>query len=325
MYVLIISILVLILVTVSCYFFINKRVSTPLIHLKKELPKLAQGDFSFRIDYQSSDEIGELSKSIDSTVQSLSELIDRVKGSSTQIFDSTENIKNASENLAARTNEQASSITETSATMEEFTSTVQQNTENSIEADAMLTEFNNNVQEKNELIKNVTTTMTAIFDSSKQIDNIIKVINDISFQTNLLALNAAVEAARAGDAGRGFAVVASEVRNLAQKTAESSKSIQEIVENNVLSTQKGMELVQDTSEFFEKIVTDIQGTVDKVNEITHASREQNTGIEQINTSISYMDEASSFNADLVRQLADTAKSVKSNAIQLQELVERFKT
>lgn len=324
-YFLILSILVLIVATVFCYFIIRKKVATPLSLLQREMPKLARGDLSFRINYESSDEIGELSNSLDSTINSLSELIDRVKASSSHIFDATEEIKSATDNLSGRTSEQASSITETSATMEEFTSTVQRNTENSIEADEMLTVFNNNVQEKNELIKNVTSTMTAIYDSSKQIDNIIKVINDISFQTNLLALNAAVEAARAGEAGRGFAVVASEVRNLAQKTAESSKSIQEIVENNVLSTQKGMDLVKDTSEFFETIVSDIQSAVDKVNEITNASREQNTGLEQINTSVGYMDEASTMNAELVKQLAVTANGVKDNAVQLRELVERFKT
>lgn len=325
LYFLISFILVLIVATVLCYFIIRKRVSTPLSLLQRELPKLAQGDFAFRIGYTAEDEIGELSESVDDTVTALSELINRVKKSSSDIFASTEEINTATEDLAARTSEQAASITETSATMEEFTTTVQQNTQNSVEADTMLKAFNTNVREKIELVKNVTSTMTAIYDSSKQIDNIIKVINDISFQTNLLALNAAVEAARAGEAGRGFAVVASEVRNLAQKTAESSKSIQEIVENNVEATQKGMDLVKDTSEFFEKIVTDIQGTVDKVNEITQASSEQNTGIEQINTSVSYLDEASGLNAGLVEKLAVTAKSVKGNAVELQELVERFKT
>jgi len=325
LYFLISFILVLITAVIACYFIIRRKVSNPLTLLHRELPKLAQGDFSFRIHYQSSDEIGELSETINETVASLSHLINQVKNSSNDIFDATEEIKSATQNLAGRTNDQAASITETSSTLEEFTATVQKNTENSVEADQMLTQFNNNVQEKNQLIKNVTTTMTEIYDSGKQIDNIIKVINDISFQTNLLALNAAVEAARAGDAGRGFAVVAAEVRNLAQKTAESSKSIQQIVANNVLSTRKGMELVKDTSEFFETIVTNIQGTANKVNQITQASREQNTGIEQINTSIGYMDETSSLNADLVEKLAQTAAGVKSKAVQLQELVERFRT
>ncbi len=252
-------------------------------------------------------------------------VINLVKKSSGDTFEATRQMEGAAEDLAKRTGSQASAITETSSTLEEFTASIQQNTQHSIEADTLLTDFNRNVQEKNELIKDVTTTMSAISDSSKQIDNIIKVINDISFQTNLLALNAAVEAARAGEAGRGFAVVASEVRNLAQKTAESSKTIQEIVENNVLATQKGTQLVNSTSQFFQSIVDSIQDTVTKVNQITNASREQSTGIEQINTSISYMDETGSMNADLVSQLATMSKDVKRNAVELQELVERFQT
>ncbi|MCP5105692.1 MAG: methyl-accepting chemotaxis protein, partial [bacterium] len=318
-------IMLLIIATILCYFIINKQVSQPLTLLHQELLKLEKGESSFRVDYQSSNEVGALSDSINITLHSLSELLILVKTTSTHISDSSEEIKSNTENLAERTREQATSIMETSSTLKEFTTIVQQNTENSVEADSMLTEFNNNFHEINELIKNVTSTMTAIYDSSRQIDNIIKVINDISFQTNLLALNAAVEAARAGDAGRGFAVVAAEVRNLAQKTAESSRSIQQIVEKNVLSTHKGMKLVKDTSGSFEKIVTDMQRTVHKVNEITQASREQSTGIKQINTSIGYMNDSSNINAELVEQIAQISKSLKENAVELQRLVGRFKT
>jgi methyl-accepting chemotaxis protein len=188
----------------------------------------------------------------------------------------------------------------------------------------MLVDFNQEIQEKSSLIDNVTTTMTEIYESSKQIDNIIKVINDISFQTNLLALNAAVEAARAGEAGRGFAVVASEVRNLAQKTAESSKTIQNIVLRNVESTQKGMELVKDTSEFFGEIVGVMGEIVEKVSNITEVSRQQFGNIEQITQTIAQMDQVANRNAQLVGELSETGKKVKNNAVELQKLVVLFK-
>jgi methyl-accepting chemotaxis protein len=201
---------------------------------------------------------------------------------------------------------------------------VKQNTESAEQVDAMLETFNSEMHDKKRLVENVTETMNEIFDSSKKIDNIVNVINDISFQTNLLALNAAVEAARAGEAGRGFAVVATEVRNLAQKTAESSKSIQEIVTNNVTATQKGMELVKETSDFFNEIIEILGELVNQITYIADRSKEQKTGIEQINEAIMQMDSVINRNASLVEELSASGKRMQTNSLQLQELVKRFK-
>jgi aerotaxis receptor len=186
-----------------------------------------------------------------------------------------------------------------------------------------LESFRTKVESNRNLMNNVTETMNIISESSRKIDSIINVINDISFQTNLLALNAAVEAARAGEAGRGFAVVASEVRNLAQKTAESSKTIQEIVSQNVESTKKGMGLVKETSRFFAEIVDMVMELVTMINEITSGSREQSTGIEQINSAIIQLEDVISQNSALVEQLSATSKTMKGNAGQLEDLVNRF--
>lgn len=305
---------------------LTKFISGPIHDLTERAYDLAVGDVDMtkRLLVESKDDIGELGGWFNKLLERLHQIIIKVRDSSLDIHNATEEISSASEDLAHRTNEQAASITQTSTTLEEFTRSVQQNTENSAEADMMLTSFNEEIQEKKALIENVNSTMTEIFDSSKQIDNIIKVINDISFQTNLLALNAAVEAARAGEAGRGFAVVAAEVRNLAQKTAESSKSIQDIVVRNVESTQKGVKLVKDTSTFFAEVVEMMGETVTKISNITNASREQSTGIEQINKAIGHMDEVSTHNAGLVEELSATSKTVKSNAMDLEDLVKQFK-
>lgn len=305
---------------------LTKFISAPVNELTERAYDLAVGevDMTKRLLVESTDDFGELGGWFNQFLERLHQIIIKVRDSSMDIHNATEEISTASEDLAHRTNEQAAAITQTSTTLEEFTSSVRNNTENSAEADMMLTSFNEEIQEKKVLIENVTTTMTEIFDSSKQIDNIIKVINDISFQTNLLALNAAVEAARAGEAGRGFAVVAAEVRNLAQKTAESSKSIQNIVQQNVETTQKGMELVRDTSQFFAEVVEMMGETVVKISNITNASREQSTGIEQINKAIGHMDEVSTHNAGLVEELSATSKTVKSNAMDLEDLVKQFK-
>ncbi len=281
-------------------------------------------DMTRRLHVEGKDELAELSGLFNQFLERLQHLIKDITNQSELLHQSTGEIRNGSDELATRTNQQAAAITETSATLEQFTAAIRANTENSAEADMMLVEFNNEIQEKSELIDNVTNTMTDIFESSKQIDNIIKVINDISFQTNLLALNAAVEAARAGDAGRGFAVVANEVRNLAQKTAESSKSIQQIVVRNVESTQKGMDLVKHTSEFFGEIVGVMGDIVTKISNITNVSREQATGIEQIGQTITQMERVSEQNAQLVQQLADAGQSVETKTNGLQEMVSYFK-
>jgi len=187
-----------------------------------------------------------------------------------------------------------------------------------------MTSLSDDINNNTELVKNVTVTMGDINDSSQKINNLISVINDISFQTNLLALNAAVEAARAGEAGRGFAVVASEVRVLAGKTAESSKTIETIVKSNVESTQKGIDLVGKMSEFFNSITQKILDLVEKIEQINSNSNEQTTGVEQISIAINQLENVINQNAALVEELSATAKSMKSNSIDLTESVSVFK-
>jgi Methyl-accepting chemotaxis protein (MCP) signalling domain len=223
-----------------------------------------------------------------------------------------DDVSTNSNDLASRTNQQAASITETATTLEEFTQVTRQNHENAEETRLVLQTFSGEIRDKKELIDNVSSTMQEINDSGRKIDNIVNVINDISFQTNLLALNAAVEAARAGEAGRGFAVVAAEVRNLAQKTAEASKNIQEIVAGNVKSTDKGMALVNQTTEFFNEINTFIQGTTDRIDNIVNASREQSTGIEQISQAVSELEVVTTQNAKISTLLNESSMKLKGD-------------
>jgi methyl-accepting chemotaxis protein len=318
--------LVILFLVMLVIYVLGKLITIPIHAMIERAHDLAVDDVDMtrRLQVDSRDEIGELSNWFNKFLDRLQQLIIKVKSASDEIYHATKEITAGSEDLEARTNSQSSSITETSSTLGQFSESIRQNTENSAEADMMLVDFNQEIQEKSSLIDNVTTTMTEIFESSKQIDNIIKVINDISFQTNLLALNAAVEAARAGEAGRGFAVVAAEVRNLAQKTAESSKTIQDIVMRNVESTQKGMELVKDTSEFFGEIVGVMGEIVQKVSNITEVSREQSDSIEKITQTISQMDQMSDRNTQLVEEFSETGRKVKDNAMELQQLVSRFK-
>lgn len=302
------------------------RIIKPLSNASEMMGVLSEGegDLTARLEVNTADEVGVLAENFNNFIENLRDIMIQVKDAASEINEGTGEIAAGSEDLSTRTSEQAASITETSTTLEAFTNIVKVNTDNSAEVRSKLESFNTDMRAKKDLMDNVTSTMRKIEESSKKIDNIINVINDISFQTNLLALNAAVEAARAGEAGRGFAVVAAEVRNLAQKTAESSKTIQDIVTQNVESTKKGMELVNETSQFFSAIVSIMNELVLKITVISDGSKEQSTGVEQINQAIMQLENVINQNAALVEELSATSKSMSGNTHLLNSLVNRFK-
>jgi len=283
-----------------------------------------EGDLTARLEVKTGDEIGKLAGNFNRFIEKLRDIMVQVKDTAARLNDGTGEIFAGSEDLSGQTGEQAASISETSTTLEGFTHIVKVNTDNSAEVTRRLGNFNAEMLAKRDLMVNVTSTMKEIEDSGKKIDNIITVINDISFQTNLLALNAAVEAARAGEAGRGFAVVAAEVKNLAQKTAESSKTIQDIVNNNVASTKKGMELVNETSAFFAAVMEIMSELVKKTGEISEGSKEQSTGVEQINRAIMQLENVVNQNAALVEKLSAAGKNMSADTHRLNALVDRFK-
>lgn len=283
-----------------------------------------EGDLSTRLEVKTNDEIGKLAANFNKFIEKLRDLMSQVKEATSGISSGTGEISTGSEDLSTRVNEQAASITETFATLEGFTNIVKMNTDRSTEVRKKLESFQAEMQDKRNLMDNVISTMKEIENSGKKIDNIITVINDIGFQTNLLALNAAVEAARAGEAGRGFTVVAAEVRNLAQKTAESSKTIRDIVAQNVHSTKKGMELVNETAVFFKTIIEIMNELAQGISEISDGSREQSTGAEQINQAVMQMKNVGSQHAALAAELSAACKNMSDNTQQLNSLVSRFK-
>jgi methyl-accepting chemotaxis protein len=208
--------------------------------------------------------------------------------------------------------------------MEELTSTVKQNAENAQQANQMAKSASETAVKGGAVVSQVVDTMGAISASSKKIVDIIGVIDGIAFQTNILALNAAVEAARAGEQGRGFAVVASEVRNLAQRSAAAAKEIKALINDSVTEVGAGSKLVQQAGATMDEIVYSVKRVTDIIGEITMATREQTSGIEQINQSIAQMDEATQQNAALVEQAAAAAGSMQDQAAKLAQTVRVFK-
>jgi methyl-accepting chemotaxis protein len=233
-------------------------------------------------------------------------------------------LSSASQSISSGAQEQASSLEETAASLEQMTSAVKQNADNAQQA-AQLAQGARDVAEKGgKIVNSAVEAMTEINASSRKIADIITAIDEIAFQTNLLALNAAVEAARAGEQGRGFAVVAGEVRNLAQRSASAAKEIKGLINDSVDKVESGSKLVNQSGVTLEEIVNSVKRVTDIVGEIAASSREQSTGIEQVNTAVTQMDAVTQANASQTEELAGTADGLSSQAQALMTLVQKFK-
>ncbi|WP_401743522.1 methyl-accepting chemotaxis protein, partial [Stenotrophomonas geniculata] len=209
--------------------------------------------------------------------------------------------------------------------MEELTSTVKQNAEHARQANQLAIGAHGVASQGGEVVGQVVTTMSAIEAASKKIAEIISVIDGIAFQTNILALNAAVEAARAGEQGRGFAVVASEVRTLAQRSAGAAKEIKGLIEDSVGKVADGSALVRQAGTTMGEIVASVQRVTDIMADISAASQEQSSGIEQVNQAVVQMDETTQQNAALVEEASAAARSMEEQANLLAEAVSVFRT
>lgn len=229
----------------------------------------------------------------------------------------------ASEQLSNGAQEQASSLEETAASLEQITSTVQQNADNAQQANQLSSGSREVAEKGGAVTQRAVGGMGEINAASKKIADIITTIDEIAFQTNLLALNAAVEAARAGEQGRGFAVVAGEVRNLAQRSAGAAKEIKSLIQDSVSKVESGTQLVNQSGETLDEIVTSVKRVTDIVAEIAAASREQASGIEQVNRAVTQMDQVTQNNASQTEELSSTAEALASQAHHLQEVVDQF--
>ncbi|MEG2962886.1 MAG: methyl-accepting chemotaxis protein, partial [Janthinobacterium sp.] len=225
--------------------------------------------------------------------------------------------------LSSRTEEQASSLEETASSMEELTSTVKLNADNARSANQLAIDASQIASKGGVVVSEVVSTMGSINDSSRKIVDIIGVIDSIAFQTNILALNAAVEAARAGEQGRGFAVVAAEVRTLAQRSAGAAREIKQLIGDSVERVDAGARLVDTAGATMREIVASVHRVTDIMGEISMASGEQLSGIEQVNAAIVQMEHVTQQNAALVDQASVAAASMQQRAQQLSGTVGIF--
>ncbi|AFY01159.1 HAMP domain-containing methyl-accepting chemotaxis protein [Bdellovibrio bacteriovorus] len=244
---------------------------------------------------------------------SVGSVADRLTTAGGQVASAVEQLNEAGNSLSQSSTEAAASLEETVAALEEMTSMVQMNSDNAKQAAALSASSRDSAEQGEKEIQHLITSMTSISQSSKKIEEIIHVIDDIAFQTNLLALNAAVEAARAGEQGKGFAVVAEAVRTLAQRSAASAKDISSLIKDSVAQIEEGSATADKSGAVLTNIVNSIKKVSDLNNEIAAASSEQTTGIQQIGKAMNQLDQAAQSNAASAEEIAATSGEINNLA------------
>lgn len=294
-----------------------------LRQLTSAVHRISDGNLSVASQSQGMDEVAQLIREFESMRLVLIGLVKNIRNSTEQIASSSEEIASGNADLSTRTEQQASSLEETSASMEELTIAVKQNIQSAQQANQMAMTASDVAKDGGAAVKQMTTMMEGIAQSSKQINDIIAVIDGIAFQTNILALNAAVEAARAGEQGRGFAVVATEVRNLAQRSAAAAKEIKQLIGNSVNQVEAGNRQVQQAGSTMQQVVESIVNLNANMHAITDASVEQGDGIQMVNATLSQLDHITQQNAALVEHAAAAAESMRAQASKLTDAVAAF--
>jgi len=292
--------------------------------LADALEDVAQGQLTVTVDASLSAKSERLASSFNRAIGGLREIIQQVRQSSSSIKTGASEIAQASDDLARRTEQQAASLEQTAASVDELTRTVRETAERAQRADATVAAARKDAEKGGQVVRQTKGAMEQIESSSKQMSQIIGVIDEIAFQTNLLALNAGVEAARAGEAGKGFAVVASEVRTLAQRSAEAAKTIKSLISASSDHVRSGVSLVENTSEVLIRIVEAFTEVSALVSTMATAAKGQATSIAEVNVAVGHLDQMTQQNAAMVEESSAASASLAREAGVMSGLVERFR-
>jgi methyl-accepting chemotaxis protein len=302
-----------------------RAILAPLAEVKQAMRRIADGELATPMPQSQVPELHSMVAAMGDMQQSLVKLVGQVRASSESIQVASSEVASGNADLSARTEQAASNLQQTAASMEQLNSTLLQSADAARQASRLASTAAQEATQGGAVVAQVVSTMDEINTSSRQIAEIIGVIDSIAFQTNILALNAAVEAARAGEQGRGFSVVASEVRNLAGRSAQAAKEIRGLIAASVDRVQVGSQLVANAGQSMGQIVNSVQRVAQMIGEISAASGEQSNGIGQVNSAVTQLDQMTQQNAALVEQSSAASESLKDQASRLLQIVAVFKT
>ena len=320
----IISIIAIVVISIFISAFIQS-ITGPLNLLVGLAKEIAEGDLrTTKQKIHRKDELGELSNAFVAMRKKLVDTIRVVEESANNITMAAKELSEQNTDLAHRTESQAASIEQTSASMTEISSTIKESADNSINGSKMILDSKSSVEKAGSIIAETTGNIEEVHEASSKIKDITKIIEDIAFQTNILALNASVEAARAGEQGKGFAVVASEVRNLAQTTQTSVKSITDLIENVYEKINVATGTARESQEIFVEIQNRIDEASNIMMNISNGATEQQSGINEIKIAIAEMDSTTQKNAALVEEATASAELLFAQSEELMSAIHVFR-
>lgn len=288
------------------------------------LHRLADCNIRITMDHPFSSEFEPLRHDFNTSIAKFQETLVEVLAETAQLKSNSAEMREGSEHLASRSEQQASSLEETSAALEQITATIRESTNRTNDTRSLVRNAHKAATASVEVVKSTVAAMGRIESASKEIANIIDVIDEIAFQTNLLALNAGVEAARAGESGKGFAVVAQEVRELAQRSAKAAQEIAQLITHSSDEVKEGVRLVADTGDALNRIETFVHSIDLNVEAIATAAIEQSHRLSEISTAVNALDQVTQQNTSMVGSMKGISLALAEGAEKLVVLVNRFK-
>ncbi len=302
----------------------EQTVSFAVAQLADGLLKLSEGDMTVRLNQPFGGSLDRLRSDFNASVEKLEDALKSFMQNAHAINRGSSAIRDAADDLSKRTEQQAASVEQTAAALEEITTSVKDSTHRAEEAGQLVARTRQDAEHSGEVVRNAVAAMGAIEHSSREISNIIGVIDEIAFQTNLLALNAGVEAARAGEAGKGFAVVAQEVRELAQRSANAAKEIKSLITSSGEQVKRGVALVGETGDALVSIVGQVIEINNNVEAIVQAAREQSTGLAEITSAVNLIDQGTQKNAAMVEESTAASSRLVSEVTALNDRINTFR-
>jgi methyl-accepting chemotaxis protein len=303
---------------------LDQQIEHAVGKLAQALERLANGDISFQIEGRFHGRLEQLRNDFNLSLSRLRDTMHQISGNVDQIQNNGRQMAQSALDLARRTEQQAASLEETAAAVDEITAAVRSSSERAEMVNSVVREAKNNADESAVVVGSAISAMGRIEDASRQISNIIGVIDEIAFQTNLLALNAGVEAARAGEAGKGFAVVAQEVRELAQRSAGAAKEIKALINRSAEEVASGSTHVQQTGTVLSRIGTQIATISEHIEKIAETSREQSGALHEVNGAVGRMDQMTQQNAAMVEEATAATQDLSAQTDALRDLLQQFR-